>query len=94
MCIVGKCHYCLLFPVYKKEVLNVPIAYKINVLEKLKDSGYSTYKLRKEKIMGEATIQKLRNNEPVSWENISIICKLLNCQPGDILEYVEDENEE
>lgn len=72
----------------------MPIAYKINVLEKLKDSGYSTYKLRKEKIMGEATIQKLRNNEPVSWENISIICKLLNCQPGDILEYVEDENEE
>ncbi len=70
------------------------IVYKINVLEKLKEVGYSSYKLRKEKIMGEATIQKLRNNEPLSWDNISIVCKLLNCQPGDILEYVEDENEE
>ncbi|MDR2606069.1 MAG: helix-turn-helix transcriptional regulator [Oscillospiraceae bacterium] len=38
-----------------------------------------------------ATLQKLRQGEPVSWENISTICALLNCQPGDIMEYVPDE---
>lgn len=69
----------------------MPIQYKINVLSALKEAGYSTYKLRKEKLLAESTLQKFRNNEPVSWENISMVCNLLNCQPGDILEYTPDE---
>jgi putative transcriptional regulator len=68
----------------------MPIQYKINVISALKDAGYSTYRLRKEKILGEATIQKFRKNELVSWENITTICRLLNCQPGDIVEYISD----
>lgn len=71
----------------------MPITYKIDVLTALKEKGYTTYKLRKEKLLGEATIQKLRKQEPVSWENISTICSLLNCQVGDILinETLDDE---
>ena len=71
----------------------MPIKYKIDILAGLKEKGYSTYRIRKNKLMGEATVQKLRNKEPVSWENISTICKLLECQPGDIMEYVKDENQ-
>ena len=71
----------------------MPIQYKINVVAALKDVGYSTYRLRKEKLLGEATIQKFRNNEPVSWDNISTVCKLLKCQIGDLLECVPDEEE-
>ena len=67
------------------------IKYKIDVLRTLKNTGFTTYRLRKDKILGEATIQKLRGFELVSWENINTICKLLSCQPGDILEYVKDE---
>ena len=67
------------------------IKYKIDVLRALKNAGFTTYRLRKDKIFGEATIQKMRNFELVSWENINTICKLLSCQPGDILEYVKDE---
>ena len=67
------------------------IKYKIDVLRALKNTGFTTYRLRKDKILGEATIQKLRNFELVSWENINTICKLLNCQPGDMMEYVKDE---
>lgn len=66
------------------------IKYKINILQSLKDIGFTTYKLRKEKILGEATIQKLRNYELVSWENINTICSLLNCQPGDLILYEKD----
>lgn len=69
----------------------MPIKYKMDVLKKLKEAGYSTYRLRKEKIMGEATIQKIRTGEMVSWENVSTICQLLNCQPGDIFFYQEEE---
>ena len=43
----------------------MPIKYKIDVLEALKAAGYSTYRLRKDKLIGEATIQWIRSGEPV-----------------------------
>ena len=45
----------------------MPIKYKINVLEALKEKGYNTGKIRKDKIMGEAMLQKIREGEMVSW---------------------------
>lgn len=65
------------------------IKYKINVLETLKAKGFSTYRLRKEKLFGESTLQQFREGIIVSAENLSRLCSLLNCQPGDILQYVE-----
>ncbi len=69
----------------------MPINYRIDILAALKERGYSTYRLRKEKLLSESTIQKLRNGDPVSLENISTLCRLLNRQPGDIMEYTPDE---
>lgn len=66
------------------------LKYKIDILEKLKENGYTTYRLRKDKIIGESQIQKIRNGELASKETLNTICKLLHCQPGDILEYVEE----
>lgn len=70
------------------------LMYSVNVLEALKVKGFTTYRLRKERILSESTIQKLRANLPVAWENLETICKLLECQPGDIIEYVKDEEQE
>ena len=64
--------------------------YKINALESLKDKGYSTYRIRREKLLSESTVQKLRSGLPVSWENIETLCRLLGCQPGDLLRYVDE----
>ena len=69
----------------------MPLTYNIDVLEALKHNGYSTYRIRKEKLIGESTLQKLRQGLPVSWENIETICRLLHCQPGDIIRYEESE---
>ena len=66
------------------------IIYKIDVLKALKEAGYNTSRLRKDKIMGEATIQKIRENQLASWATIDTICTLLNCDVGDIVEHVED----
>lgn len=71
----------------------MPIKYKIDVIAALKTAGYSTYKLRKEKILAESTLQQFRNGDIVSTENLARICELLHCQPGDILEYVPEETE-
>lgn len=65
----------------------MPLQYKIDILEALKNAGYSTYRLRKEKILGERIIQQLRNKEIVSWATIDTLCTLLNCQPGDLVEH-------
>jgi DNA-binding Xre family transcriptional regulator len=68
----------------------MPIHYKFDVLEALKNQGYSTYRLRKEKILSQTTIKCLRNGEPISWSSLEQICKILNCQPGDVLIYQEE----
>lgn len=71
----------------------MPIQYKMKILPAMKAAGYNSNRLRKEKLLSQATIQKLRQGELVSWLNISRICSILKCQPGDILEYVEDREE-
>ncbi len=68
----------------------MPIKYKIDVIAALKEAGYNTTRIRKEKIMGEAMLQKIRSGQMVSWATLETICGLLNCQPGDLLEYVRE----
>jgi len=69
----------------------MPLQYKIDVLSALKDAGYSTYQIRKQSLLSQSTIYKLHNNRGVGWDNIETICRLLGCQPGDIIQYVPDE---
>ena len=56
----------------------------------LLDKGMNKSRLR-EKGVHSATIAKLNKGEAVSTKTIEEICKLLDCQPGDIMEYVPDE---
>lgn len=39
------------------------------------------------------TITAISKNEPVTLKTINKICKVLNCQPGDILEYVDTDTD-
>ena len=66
------------------------ITYKIDILEALKQRGYTSYQLRKEKIIGERQIQQIRNGEIVSVACLDKLCRLLNCQPGDLIQYTAD----
>ena len=70
--------------------VNMAIRYKMDVLAALKAAGYSSTRIRNEKLIGQATLQQLRHGEIVSWATINTICRLLQCQPGDIVEYVEE----
>ena len=67
------------------------LKYKIDILEALKEKGYSSYNLRKEKLLSESTIQKLRSGEGVSWDNLDTLCKLLDCDISAILAYQTEE---
>lgn len=72
----------------------MPLVYKMDILKALKEKGYNTNTLRKEKLLAEGVITSIRGKKPISWANIEKICKLLQCQPGEIIEYIEGENEE
>ncbi len=69
------------------------IKYRVDIITALKSAGYSTYRLRRERLLAENTLQQLRREELVSWKNIDRICSLLQCQPGDILEYISAEEQ-
>ena len=66
------------------------IQYKIDIMKALKEAGYSSTKIRENKLIGQSYLQQLRHGELVSWKTMNTICRLLNCQPGDIIEYVDD----
>lgn len=68
----------------------MPLKFQVNVLAALKEKGYTTYRIRRERLLSESTVQKLRAGIGVSWDNLEIICKLLQCQPADLIEYEED----
>ena len=68
------------------------IRYKVDILEELKKKGYSSTKIRNDKLIGQSYLQQLRHNKLVSWKTLDTICGLLECQPADLIEYVRDEN--
>lgn len=68
----------------------MPMRYKVDVMQILKDAGYNTNRIRKEKIMGEAMLQKIRSGQMVSWATLETLCDLLDLQPADLIEYVKE----
>lgn len=67
------------------------LKYKINILESLKEAGYNTYYLKVNNIFGQQTLSNIRSGKIVGPKTLDQICSLLKCQPGDILEWVEDD---
>lgn len=53
----------------------------------LKKEGYTQTTLRKEKLIGQDAIQKMRKGDMIGMNVLATVCELLNMQPGDIVEY-------
>ena len=74
----------------EKEANFVPLQYKVDILAALKEKGYNTNRIRTENLLSQSTLQKFRNKQGVSWENLETLCKLLDCQPADLIEFVKE----
>lgn len=62
------------------------------LLALLEQKGYTTYKIRQENIMSQSAWQKMRTGTGnIDTRTIEKLCRILRCQPGDIMEYVDDE---
>ena len=64
------------------------IQYKIDICAALKEEGYTSYSLGKERKLSHNTWAKLNKGELVSLEAIGKVCHLLHKQPGDLIEFV------
>lgn len=70
------------------------LEFKIDVLEELKAKGYNTNRLKIEKLLAQQTIQNIRNGKVPGNIALDTICRLLNKQPGSIIRWVPDPEEE
>lgn len=68
-------------------------SYKIDILKALSEKGYTSTKMRKEKILSEATMQNLRKGKGITTDTINTICIILRCQPSDIIDITPTDEE-
>lgn len=70
------------------------LKYRINIAKELERRGFNTYKAKTTKILSQDTLKKIKKGDTsISLESINRICMLLDMQPKDLIEYVEDEDE-
>lgn len=69
------------------------MAFKYDKLfEMLKERGITTYKIRKDNLISQAALTKMKSGEGnIDTRTLERLCSFLKCQPGDIMEFVEDE---
>lgn len=70
------------------------LEFKIDILEKLKEKGYNTGRLRKEKLIGENALTSIRKGMVPGIKTLNSLCELLELQPGSIIRYVSDDPKE
>ena len=58
----------------------------------LKEQGITSYKIRKDNIISQAALTKMKNGEGnIDTRTLERLCAVLHCQPGDLMEYVEEQ---
>ena len=56
----------------------------------MKERGISQYALIKTYHISPAQITRLKRNESVSTHTIDMFCRILDCEVGDIMKYIRD----
>ncbi len=60
------------------------------LLKLMEEKGVTSYTIKKDNVIGQATFKKIKEGGDIDTRTIDKLCKLLSCQPGDILTYQED----
>lgn len=72
------------------------LRYKIDVMAAIKAAGYTTTQIKKgnyideETLIGENALNKIRHGKIIGIKSLDQLCTMLHCQPGDLIEWVED----
>ena len=63
------------------------------LLNKLNEPGYTSYKIKQEKLMGQKTYTQLKRGEEdfdLNLKSLDKIAKALHCDPWDLVEFVDE----
>ena len=67
----------------------MPITYD-KLLALMEERGVTSYTIKKENIIGQATLRKIKEGGDIDTRSIAKLCAYFDCQPGDILSYAPD----
>jgi len=67
--------------------------FKLNVIELLKENGYNTTRIRKEKLIGEKTMQDMKRGIVPGIKTLDTLCRILEMQPGNLIKYIDDKTD-
>ena len=70
----------------------MPIVYD-KMIKLMNERGITSYTCKRDNIIGQATYKKIKEGGDIDTRTIAKMCEVLNCQPGDLLEYVSDDSE-
>ena len=67
----------------------MPISYE-KLFVRMSEQGIKKIDLRNKYGLNSKTVNSLTHNRSVTVDTIMQLCEILDCQPGDIMEYVKD----
>lgn len=60
------------------------------LIARLQESGITSYTIKKDNVIGQASFKKIHEGGNIDMRTLDKLCAYLNCQPGDLLEYTEE----
>ena len=63
-----------------------------NLWKVMEERGVTQYALIKKYHVSPAQITRLKRNESISTHTVEMFCRILNCQVGDLMTYIPDED--
>ena len=63
-----------------------------NLWHTMREKGVTQYALIKKHGVSPSQITRLKRNESVSTHTIEVFCKILDCEVGDIMKYIPDDD--
>lgn len=69
------------------------LKFKVDIIKLLKENGYNPARVRKERLIGEKTMQDMKSGIVPGAKTIDTLCRILEMQPGNLLKYVENDED-
>lgn len=69
------------------------IRYKRDILEALKEKGYTSTIIKRDNLLPSQTLQNIKSGKSITLDTLNKLCIMLRCQPSDIIrcEITDDE---
>lgn len=70
----------------------MPIVYD-KLIKIFDERGVNSYTIKKTGVIGQETYRKIYRGGHIDTRSLGALCKWLDCQPGDLISYIDDESE-